>query len=43
MNITKDPLILSKGESICQAMFGKLNFVPDHLYGSTKNHSNYQN
>ena len=43
MNITKDPLILSKGESICQAMFGKLNFVPDHLYGSTKNHSKYQN
>ena len=37
-----DDILLAENFSLVQAMFGKLNFTPDRLYG-TNGHSRYQN
>ena len=42
MNITNEDILLAENFSLVQAMFGKLNFTPDRLYG-TNGHTRYQN
>lgn len=42
INMTDKDIKLQENFSLVQAMFGKLNFVPDKLYG-TNGHDRYQN